>query len=583
MSISERKQVGRKRLDGSATGQKSSVSSLQAERDLLIGILETLSHSRHMKEYLEQLTVYIMDYSGFSCVGIRLLDDDGDVPYIAYKGFSSEFYERESPLCVKTDKCMCINVISGNANPELAFYTAGGSFQSNGTTDLLRSVPVETIGENRGICNQFGYESIALVPMKYRSKIVGLIHLADNNKNKLTPDKVQFLERTGACIGETLHTFEEREKLLALEKQRAEATRSTLEAVKERTDALEVIMENTDVQLAYLDLDFNFVMVNSAYARGSGHTKEELIGQNHFAIFPNKENKTIFEKVKGTCQLVEFHDKPFEFKHQPWRGITYWDWTLAPVKDGEGRVCNLVLSLVDTTERKKLDQLKDEFIGLVSHELRSPLTVIIGSINTALTEAERLSQDEVQQLLQDASDEAQNLSHLLWNLLELSRAQAEKLVLYAEPVSIIGIVKGVVEKMKRQSLMHQFSIAISPALPPVNADPLRLERILYNLLENAVKYSPHGGKIRIFAKPGEGYLTIGISDQGIGISHQEQTQLFKAFQRLGQYQSGGAKGAGLGLLVCLRLVEAHGGRIWVESESGKGSTFCFTLPFPKNS
>jgi hypothetical protein len=112
---------------------------------------------------------------------------------------------------------------------------------------------------------------------------------------------------------------------------------------------------------------------------------------------------------------------------------------------------------------------------------------------------------------------------------------------------------------------------------------LRLERILYNLLENAVKYSPHGGKIRIFAKPGEGYLTIGISDQGIGISHQEQTQLFKAFQRLGQYQSGGAKGAGLGLLVCLRLVEAHGGRIWVESESGKGSTFCFTLPFPKNS
>ena len=121
-------------------------------------------------------------------------------------------------------------------------------------------------------------------------------------------------------------------------------------------------------------------------------------------------------------------------------------------------------------------------------------------------------------------------------------------------------------------------IDLTRELPLVQADPLRLERILYNLLENAVKYSPHGGEIRVFAKPGRDGLVIGIVDQGVGISMDDQAKLFGPFQRLEQPIADRVKGAGLGLLVCRRLVEAHGGRIWVESEPGQGSTFFFTLP-----
>ena len=186
MSTLEESGVEQKQLYKSATGQ----TALRAERDLLIGILETLSHSRHMNEYLERLAEHIMTYSGCCCVGIRLLDNDGNIPYIAYRGFSREFYENESPLCIKKDKCMCLNVISGNVKPELAFYTGGGSFLSNGTTELLSSVPVEVIGKTRGICNQYGYESVALMPMKYKGRILGLIHLADKVKNKVTLDKI---------------------------------------------------------------------------------------------------------------------------------------------------------------------------------------------------------------------------------------------------------------------------------------------------------------------------------------------------------------------------------------------------------
>lgn len=553
-------------------------SYLKSERDLLIGILETLSIRRRMDEYLGLLTEHVREYSGCNCVGIRVLDDDGNIPYMSYTGFSREFYELESPLSIKSDKCMCINVIKGDTDPRLPFYTEGGSFLSNGTTKLLSSVPEETKGQTRNVCNQYGYESVALVPMTYKGRILGLIHLADESENKIPLEKIRFLEQVGVYIGTAIHTFNERDRILAATISERQNAEELAEALKNQKSALDIIMQNTDAQLAYLDSNFNFVLVNAAYARGSGHGIENLIGRNHFDLFPSEENKAIFEMVRDTGKPVEFQDKPFEYKDQPSRGVTYWDWTLTPVKDASGQVQGLVLSLTDTTNRKKLEQLKDDFIGFVSHELRSPLTVIIGAVNTALSEGERLSQEEKQQLLQDAAWEAESLSNILGNLLELSRAQADRLRLYTEPLSIDSVVQNVVERIRLRSSAHRFLIDLPKRLPQVYADQLRLERILYNLLENAIKYSPQGGDIRVFAKSEEGHLVVGVSDQGIGISHHDQMKLFEPFQQLGTPRLDEAKGVGLGLLVCLRLVEAHGGRIWVESQPGQGSSFFFTVP-----
>jgi len=249
-----------------------------------------------------------------------------------------------------------------------------------------------------------------------------------------------------------------------------------------------------------------------------------------------------------------------------------------PSYRSDGTIESFVGKISDITERKKLDQLKDDFIGLVSHELRSPLTVITGAVNTVLTEAERLSPEETHQLLQDAALEADSLSHLLGNLLELSRVQANRLSLHAEAISIRKVIQDTVGQIKRQSSAHQFIVNTPRKLPSVYADQLRLERILYNLLENAVKYSPQGGEIRVSVRPQEEHLVIGVSDQGIGISLADQAKLFAPFQRLEESRLEGVKGAGLGLSVCRRLVEAHGGQIWVESELDRGSTFSFTLP-----
>jgi signal transduction histidine kinase len=252
------------------------------------------------------------------------------------------------------------------------------------------------------------------------------------------------------------------------------------------------------------------------------------------------------------------------------------------VTDADGKPIRIMASCVDITERKRLEQLKDEFIGLVSHELRTPLTVINGCLNTVISEWERLPSGETQQLLRDAVLESESLSYLIENLLELSRVQAQQLALYAEPTDVKTLVSGTITKVKRQAPSHQFTTSIPDGLKSINVDPLRIERILYNLLDNAAKYSPPGSQIKVSVKVEPEHLVIGVSDQGRGLSPGEQARIFSAFQRLENGRPDRVGGAGLGLVVCKRLVEAHGGEIWVESKKGKGSTFFFTLPYRKS-
>ena len=349
------------------------------------------------------------------------------------------------------------------------------------------------------------------------------------------------------------------------------------EAMRESEEKFRAIFNAARDGVVLVDFETGHISdCNPEFERQTGRKLEQLKKMKIWEIRPPEKMRAAREKflevkeegVGGSAEL-EFQKPdgeviPIEFKSKvvSIRGRQY-----------------LQSVARDITERRRLDQLKDEFIGLVSHELRSPLTVVIGAVNTALTEGERLSAEETRQLLEDAASEAESLSHLLANLLELSRVQADRLFLHVEPISIENAIQNTIEQVRQQSLTCQFVIDLPKRLPLVPADQLRVERILYNLLENAVKYSPQGSEVRIFVKPEKERLVIGVSDQGIGISAEDQAKIFGLFQRLEDSAAAGVKGLGLGLLVCRRLVEAHGGRIWLESEPGQGTTFFFTLPF----
>jgi two-component system, chemotaxis family, CheB/CheR fusion protein len=247
-----------------------------------------------------------------------------------------------------------------------------------------------------------------------------------------------------------------------------------------------------------------------------------------------------------------------------------------PLVDSEGHTRGAVAVGANITEQKLQIDIKDEFIGMVSHELRTPLTVIIGALSTATDE--RASNEEKEELIQEAASSAESLASILDNMLELSRYQAGRLNLDKKPATVFGIAQRAAQRVRRKYDTHNIILDISGGTPDVDVDAVRIEQVIYNLMENAVKYSPNGSEVRVFSRQEEEGLVVGISDQGIGIAPEDQPKLFVPFARL---KGSGPTGVGLGLVVCRRLVEAHGGCIWVESQPGKGSTFLFSIPYYK--
>lgn len=227
-------------------------------------------------------------------------------------------------------------------------------------------------------------------------------------------------------------------------------------------------------------------------------------------------------------------------------------------------------------ELKELDRLKSEFVSMVSHELRSPLTNISGAVELML--GQDLLDEEARKMLEVVGEESTRLARLVRGILDVSRIEARKLDLHRKEVDIHPILERVVTSLKARTEIHRFLLPQKNNLPPVWGDPDRIEQILFNLLDNAIKYSPQGGDIQVDAEAGDGVLTVSISDSGVGIPEREKERIFQKFHRLDTRDARESYGSGLGLYITRGLVEAHGGRIWVESKVGRGSTFRFTLP-----
>jgi PAS domain S-box-containing protein len=316
------------------------------------------------------------------------------------------------------------------------------------------------------------------------------------------------------------------------------------------------------------------VFVNPCMAEMLGYTVAEMVGKSFFDFIGEEE------KVRSLAwqgNLERGISGQYELKMQRKNGTEFWFWVSATrLQDTKGQYIGHLGMFTDITERKKAELLKDEFLGLVSHELRTPLTIVMGSIYTAMSDG--MPSEEVRDLLENAADGAESLSRILENLLELTRAQAGRLKIRKESINMAELAREVIAKLKSKSGTRRFSLDMPDDLPQVVADAIRVERIIYNLLDNAVKYSPDGSEVRVFSHCQGDCVVVGVSDRGTGISPHDQDRLFQPFERLSNPSANSSQGTGLGLVVCKRLVEAHGGQIWVESELGQGSTFFFTLP-----
>jgi signal transduction histidine kinase len=227
---------------------------------------------------------------------------------------------------------------------------------------------------------------------------------------------------------------------------------------------------------------------------------------------------------------------------------------------------------------RKVDRLKSELLSTVSHELRTPLASIKGYATSLLRTDVEWDDDTRREFLQIIDEESDRLSGLIADLLEMSEIEAGVLRVEKEPVRLSRLVQKVVKKLRPTARDHVISVYSAPDLPETMIDPRRLEQVLHNLIVNAIKYSPDGTPITIRVERVGNDIQVSVKDQGVGIAPEHLEHVFERFYRVDGELARRTGGSGLGLPICRGLVEAHGGRIRVESKVGSGSTFSFTIP-----
>ncbi len=259
-----------------------------------------------------------------------------------------------------------------------------------------------------------------------------------------------------------------------------------------------------------------------------------------------------------------------------------------PTRDSQQQLTGRLWVVSDRTRERESDRIKNEFIGIVSHELRTPLTSILGYTEILLNRQD-LDSESQREFLMTVSTEAERLYKLVKDLLDVSRLEAGVVKLNRYAVGLWQVIEELTMQLHTQLVSHKLLIDVRTPLPPVFADYDKVKQIIFNLLSNAIKYSPEGSEIQLTVwqaaaddlptnhPPGQ-WMLIVVRDEGIGIAPEDQVKLFERFQRVDNSNTRQKSGVGLGLYITRLLVELHGGRIWVQSVVGRGSSFSFTLP-----
>lgn len=253
-------------------------------------------------------------------------------------------------------------------------------------------------------------------------------------------------------------------------------------------------------------------------------------------------------------------------------------WTSVPLLSPSGAVSGAVSVIQDLRHLREVDRLKSDFVALVSHELRTPLAAIKGAAETLLRRRDAFDRQRWQEYVELINGQSDRLHELINNLLSLSQVEAGALRLRRDLVALLPLVQGMLREHGGQLSAERIQVDVPGALPLLSADPRRIEQVLLNLLENAQKFSPPGQLITLQAEHHGRDVIVAVSDEGPGIPLDERERVFERFYQIARPYRRNVGGSGLGLAICKALVEAHGGRIWVDETPGGGARFQFTLP-----
>ena len=343
---------------------------------------------------------------------------------------------------------------------------------------------------------------------------------------------------------------------------------------------LDAVIQHSADGVMILDPDLRIQVFNHTLSRLTGWPADQAIGRPCYQVMA-------LEKVEGDdlCSAAGgepvFPDgKPLVADGdlvRPGGSRVSVSVTYSPLYDEEGRLTNIIANVVDVTRFREAEEMKSTFISVISHELKTPVALIKGYANTLARDDADWDRATLREGLLVIGEESDRLNALINNLLDASSIQAGAFKVERTDLDLAALAREVVDNWRTQTDRHRFVLDFPADLPLVLADQERLRQVFNNLLSNAIKYAPQGGEVRLGGWRDGDHVTAYVADQGIGIPEAEQAKLFQRFYRVDSSLRRSTQGAGLGLFLCRSIIEAHGGRIWLRSEPGKGTTVFFTL------
>ncbi|MCP4023267.1 MAG: PAS domain S-box protein [Desulfobacteraceae bacterium] len=571
----------------------------EIERENTIRMLEILNTQTSHSGLMRSLLNFMHEVSNCEAVGIRLRDGD-DFPYYETIGFSDDFVKAETHLCVNdldgqllrdetgnpVLECMCGNIICGRFDAEKHFFTAYGSFISNGTTELLASTTEEDRqARTRNRCNAEGYESVLLAPLREGNEILGLLQFNDHKKDFFSPNFVAHIERMAGNVAISL------------------AQRKAKKSLKESEARLDSFFQNSPIGMLIWDTNdpIRYLAINETLAKMNGRPAEEHIGKTILELFEDtkvhEDHRELTQKIIESKQTISLESSGINQKGEK----IFYHANYFPILDSRQEkvlsIGGIITDLADhmQAEKEKADlqiQLQQaqkiesigNLAGGIAHDFNNILFPIVGMSELLL---EDLSPDSLEyENANEILKAGKRGSELVKQILAFSRQDEHKMM----PMRVQQVLKEVL-KLVRSTIPSDIKIEqdIQQNCCMVNADPTHIHQVSMNLITNAYHaIEASGGFISVGLSQedcnnydlqgtslAEGsYAVLTVSDTGIGIKPTEMKRIFEPYYTTKEQ----GKGTGLGLSVVYGIVKEHKGDIKVDSEIEKGTTFKVFLP-----
>ena len=373
-----------------------------------------------------------------------------------------------------------------------------------------------------------------------------------------------------------IDSYDELTGLSRIVDEAAGQLRKKIAEISEEREYLQAILRGMMEGVLVVDERKRIKMINETL-RSLLSVSPDVADKTPLEIIRNADLESSIQRV-----LRSGNSEAFEMEVPTGGGKTFEVNVVGISSSGEestGKILGAITVFHDITRLKSLEKMRQDFVANVSHELRTPLTTIKGYAETLLDGA--LKEKVAFQFVQVINRHADRLTKIVEDLLMLSKIESREFILKSERLSISELIDSAMDAIKEEADKKDVAISRSEPAPSffISGDRKSLEHVLINLLDNAIKYGREGGNIQILIdKNTNGEIQVCVQDDGIGIPKEDLSRIFERFYRVDKGRSKELGGTGLGLSIVKHIVQAHGGQVWAESQMGKGSTFCFTLP-----